>query len=30
MSPYGLIQATIQRAGVPGEPRAWTAVPAFA
>ncbi|RBY87702.1 factor-independent urate hydroxylase [Blastococcus sp. TF02A-30] len=28
--PYGLIQATIQRAGVPDEPRAWTAVPAFA
>ncbi|MCF6743437.1 urate oxidase [Blastococcus sp. KM273128] len=28
--PYGLIQATLQRAGVPAEPRAWTAVPAFA
>ena len=28
--PYGLIQATVQRAGVPAEPRAWTAVPAFA
>jgi urate oxidase len=28
--PYGLIQAAIQRADVPPEPRAWTAVPAFA
>jgi urate oxidase len=28
--PYGLIQATIQRAGAPGEPRAWVSVPAFA
>jgi urate oxidase len=28
--PYGLIQATLTRAGVPAEPRAWTAVPAFA
>lgn len=28
--PYGLIQATVARAGVPAEPRAWTAVPAFA
>ena len=28
--PYGLIQATIRRADVPEEPRAWTAVPAFA
>jgi urate oxidase len=28
--PYGLIQATVQRAGVPEEPRAWTSVPAFA
>ncbi|MGY1883875.1 factor-independent urate hydroxylase [Blastococcus sp. SYSU DS0753] len=28
--PYGLIQATLQRAGAPAEPRAWTAVPAFA
>jgi urate oxidase len=28
--PYGLIQATIRRAGVPEEPRAWTSVPAFA
>ncbi|SDF41191.1 urate oxidase [Blastococcus fimeti] len=28
--PYGLIQATVQRAGTPAEPRAWTSVPAFA
>ncbi|WP_222194996.1 factor-independent urate hydroxylase [Modestobacter italicus] len=28
--PYGLIQATLQRAGVPAEPRAWASVPAFA
>ena len=28
--PYGLIQATLQRAGAPAEPRAWTSVPAFA
>ncbi|MGY2065979.1 factor-independent urate hydroxylase [Blastococcus sp. SYSU DS0619] len=28
--PYGLIQATVQRAGVAEEPRAWTSVPAFA
>lgn len=28
--PYGLIQATIQRADMPAEPRAWVAVPAFA
>jgi urate oxidase len=28
--PYGLIEATLQRADVPAEPRAWTSVPAFA
>jgi len=28
--PYGLIQATVGRAGAAAEPRAWTAVPAFA
>lgn len=28
--PYGLIQATVQRADAPAEPRAWLAVPAFA
>jgi urate oxidase len=28
--PYGLIQATVGRAGVPEEPRAWISVPAFA
>lgn len=28
--PYGLIQATLRRAGVPEEPRAWLSVPAFA
>ncbi|MGY2079580.1 factor-independent urate hydroxylase [Modestobacter sp. SYSU DS0657] len=28
--PYGLIQATVQRAGAPAEPRAWAGVPAFA
>jgi urate oxidase len=28
--PYGLIQATVQRDGVPDEPRAWATIPAFA